>query len=61
MLWSQKMMKISSKENKYKRAILVKNKNLMPENVSFQGCFTKVSFVTSEGNQMSYFQNGYFF
>ena len=31
----------------------------MPENASFQGCFTEVSFATSEGNQLSYFQNGY--
>ena len=29
----------------------------MPENASFQGCFTEVSFATSEGNQLSYFQN----
>jgi hypothetical protein len=33
----------------------------MPENALFQGCFTDVSFATSEGNQLSCFQNGYFF
>jgi hypothetical protein len=32
----------------------------MPENGSFQGYFTEMSFDTSEGNQLSYFQNGYF-
>ena len=32
----------------------------MPENASFQGCFAEVSFETSEENQLSYFQNGYF-
>jgi hypothetical protein len=40
-------------------AILVK-KNI-PENVSFQGYFTEVSFDTPEGNQPSYLKNGYFF
>jgi hypothetical protein len=38
----------------------VKIKNFIPENASFQGYFTEVSFETSEGNQLSYFQNGYF-
>ena len=33
----------------------------MPENASFQECFTEVSFATLEGNQLSYFQKGYFF
>ena len=33
----------------------------MPENALFQGDFTEVGFDTSEGNQLSYFQNGYFF
>ena len=28
----------------------------MSENTAFQGCFTGVSFATSEGNQLSYFQ-----
>ena len=32
----------------------------MPENASFQDYFAEVSFDTSEGNQLSYFQNGYF-
>ena len=32
----------------------------MYENASFQGYFTEVGFDTSEGNQLSYFQNGYF-
>ena len=31
----------------------------MPENASFQGLFAEVSFDTSYGNQLSYFQNGY--
>jgi hypothetical protein len=30
------------------------------ENASFQGYFIEVSFDTSEGKQLSYFQNGYF-
>ena len=33
----------------------------MPENASFQGYFTEVSFDTSEENQLSFFQNGYIF
>ena len=33
----------------------------MSENASFQGYFAEVSFDASEGNQLSYFQNGYFF
>ena len=41
-------------------AITVKIKNVIPENASFQGYFNEVSFYTSEGNQLSYFQNGYF-
>ena len=36
-----------------------KIKNVIPENASFQGYFTKVSFKTSEWNQLSYFQNDY--
>jgi hypothetical protein len=32
----------------------------MPENASFQGYFTEVSFDTSVENQLSYVQNGYF-
>ena len=40
--------------------MLVKKDFSMPENTSFQGYFAEVSFVTSEGNQLSYFQNGYF-
>ena len=32
----------------------------MPENASFQGYFAEINFDTSEGNQLSYFQNGYF-
>ena len=42
-------------------AILMKIENFMPENASFQGYFTEVDFDTSEGNQLSYFQNGHFF
>ena len=42
-------------------AILVKIKNVMPVNASFQGYFTKVSFDSPEGYQPSYFQNSYFF
>ena len=42
-------------------AILVEIKNFISENAYFQGYFTEVSFYTSEGNQLSYFQNGYFF
>ena len=30
-------------------------------NALFQGYFTEVSFDTSERNQLSHFQNGYFF
>ena len=40
--------------------ILVKTENFMYENERFQGYFTEVSFGTSVGNQLSYFQNGYF-
>ena len=40
---------------------MVKIRKLIPENASFQGSFTEVSFDTSEENQLSYFQNGYFF
>ena len=36
-------------------------KNFIAENASFQGYFTKVRFDSSEGNQLSYIQNGYFF
>ena len=32
----------------------------MHENASFQGYFTEVSFDTSEENQLSFLQNGYF-
>ena len=42
-------------------AILVKIENIMPENASFQGYFTEVGFKTSEENQLSFFQNSYFF
>jgi len=42
-------------------AILVKVENFMPENASFQGYFTEVSFDTTEENQLSFFQNVYFF
>jgi len=42
-------------------AILVKIENIMPENASFQGYFTEVGFDTSEENQLSFFQNSYFF
>ena len=37
-----------------------KIKNVIPENASFQGYFTEVSFETSVGNQLSCFQNDYF-
>ena len=33
----------------------------MLERASFQVHFTEVSFDTSEDNQLSYYQNGYFF
>ena len=33
----------------------------MPENASVQVYFTEVSFDTSEENQLSLLQNGYFF
>ena len=45
----------------FRGAILVKMKNVIPENASFQGYFTEVCFDTSEGNQLVYFQNDYFF
>ena len=32
----------------------------MPENALFQGYFAEVNFRPSEGNQLSYFQKGYF-
>jgi hypothetical protein len=40
-------------------AILVKKRKRknIPENVSFQGYFTEVSFNTLEGNQLSNFKN----
>ena len=41
--------------------ILVKIKNVISENAYFQGYFTEVNFYISEGNQLSYFQDGYFF
>ena len=40
--------------------ILVKKKISMPENALFQGYFAEVNFRPSEGNQLSYFQKGYF-
>ena len=42
-------------------AILVKMIKNIPENVSFQGYFTAVSFDTPEGKQLSHSKNGYFF
>jgi hypothetical protein len=33
----------------------------MPENASFWGYFAEVSFDNSEENQLSCFQNGYYF
>ena len=33
----------------------------MPENASFKEEFAEVNFDTSEENQLSYFQKGYFF
>ena len=36
-------------------AILVNLENFMPENASFQGYFTEVSFDNSEENQLSFF------
>ena len=50
-----------SEKNNHLGTMLVKKKKIMPENALFQGYFTEVSFDTSEGNQLSYFQNGYFF
>ena len=44
-----------------REAILVKIENFMLENASFQGYFTEVSFDISEENQLSFFQNDYFF
>ena len=49
-----------SKDITIRGAILVKMKNVIPENASFQGYFTEMNFHTSEGNQLSYFQNDYF-
>ena len=43
------------KINIIREAILVKIENIMPENASFQGYFTKLSFDTSEGNQLNKF------
>jgi hypothetical protein len=40
---------------------LGKIKKFIPENASFQEYFTEVSFDTSEENQLSYFQNDFFF
>ena len=48
-----------SEKKDYQMATFVKIKFYMLENASFQGYFTEVSFDTSEGNQLSYFQNGY--
>ena len=42
-------------------AILVKKIFVMPENALIQGCFAQVSFATYKENQLSYFQNSYFF
>ena len=39
--------------------ILVKIRKFIPENASYQRYFTEVSFDTSEGNQLSFFQNDY--
>ena len=50
-----------SENNNYYWAILEKSIFVMPENASFQGYFTEVSFDTSDQNQLSFFQNGYFF
>ena len=36
-------------------------KIFITENTSFQGYFNEVCFDITEGNQLSYFQNGYFF
>ena len=41
--------------------ILVKIRKFIPENASYQRYFTEVSFDTSEGNQLSFFQNDHFF
>ena len=41
-------------------AILVKRENFIPENALFQGCFTEVSFDTSEQNQLSFFKMAIF-
>ena len=41
-------------------AVLVTIKNLIPETAFFRG-ISPVSFDTSEGKQLSYFQNGYLF
>ena len=38
-----------------------KNKKIMSENSWFEGCFTEISFASSEGNHLSYSQNDYFF
>ena len=41
--------------------MLVKIRKFIPENASFQGYFTEVSFDNSEENLLSFFQNDYFF
>jgi hypothetical protein len=42
-------------------AILVKIRKFIPENASFRGYFTEVSFDNSEENLLPFFQNDYFF
>ena len=49
-----------SENSYYWRALFVKINFSMPENASFWELFAEVNFYTSEGNQLSYFQNGYF-
>ena len=49
------------KNNSFQRAILANSIFFIPENALFQGCFAEVSFTTYKENQLSYFQNSYFF
>ena len=60
MLWPQRMKTLRIH---FVRIITIRGQYLffIYENASFQGYFTEVSFDTSEENQLSYFQNAYFF
>ena len=45
-----------SESNTYQRGNIGENKKFIPENTSFQGYFTEISFDTLEGNHLSFFQ-----